>query len=121
MHWFTDHEAVSALLRVSPNRGDGTPSGAMGDISSRRPTHMAEDAVRAVKLLLMNKMMLLKSAYPFERLPIMHRLHLVAGWRRASACECSSEVRTREHYNFYLTPNFSPADQLQATKEDTWC
>jgi len=42
---YSDHEAVSALLRVSPNRGDGTLSGAMGDASSRRPTHMAEDAV----------------------------------------------------------------------------
>ena len=56
MHWSPDHEAVSALLRVSPNRGDSTLSGAMGDISSRRPTHMAEDAVRAVKI--MSKIML---------------------------------------------------------------
>ena len=58
MHWFPDHEAVSALLRVSPNQGDGTLSGAMGDISRKRPSHMAEDAVRAVELLPMSKMKL---------------------------------------------------------------
>ena len=51
MHWFPDHEAVSALLRVSPNQGDDTLSGAMGDISRKQPSHMAEDAVRAVELL----------------------------------------------------------------------
>ena len=90
MYWSPDHEAVSALLRVSPNRGDGTLSGAMGDISSRRPTHMAEDAVRAVKLLLMSKMVLnlhIPSSFAL--------FHLVPGWRRTSACECGSEVESK--------------------------
>ena len=64
MDWSPDHEAVSALLRVSPNRGDGTLSGAMGDASSRRPTHMAEDAVRAVELLLLSKMMFNLHIFP---------------------------------------------------------
>ena len=64
LHWSPDHEAVSALLRVSSNRGDGTLGGAMGDISSRRPTHMAEDAVRAVELLLLSKIMLNLHIFP---------------------------------------------------------
>merc|ERR1719239_1755480 len=42
---YSDHEAVSAVLRVSSSRVDDTLVGAMGDFSSRRPTHMAEDAV----------------------------------------------------------------------------
>jgi len=33
------------VLRVSSSRVDDTLVGAMGDFSSRRPTHMAEDAV----------------------------------------------------------------------------
>ena len=46
MHCYPDHEAVSALLRVSSSRVDDTLGGGMGDFSSRRPTiHMAEDAV----------------------------------------------------------------------------
>ena len=41
-HLFADHEAVSALLRVSPqNESMGT-----GDFSSKRPGFMTEEAVR---------------------------------------------------------------------------
>jgi len=45
---YSDHEAVCAVLRVSPNDEAGvgqSVSGPMGDFSSRRPAHMVEDAV----------------------------------------------------------------------------
>ena len=57
-HCYPDHEAVSALLRVSSSRVDDTLVGAMGDFSSRRPTHTAEDAVRAVKFFLISQTIL---------------------------------------------------------------
>ena len=55
MKCFPDHEAVCAVLRVSPNDEAGVGqslSGPMGDFSSRRPAHMVEDAVRAIKCFL---------------------------------------------------------------------
>lgn len=45
---YSDHEAVCAVLRVSPNDEAGvgqSMSGPMGDFTSRRPAHMVEDAV----------------------------------------------------------------------------
>ena len=55
MKCFLDHEAVCAVLRVSPNDEAGvgqSVSGPMGDFSSRKPAHMVEDAVRAIKCFL---------------------------------------------------------------------
>ena len=55
MKCFLDHEAVCAVLRVSPNDEAGvgqSMSGPMGDFTSRRPAHMVEDAVRAIKCFL---------------------------------------------------------------------
>ena len=66
-HCYPDHEAVSAVLRVSSSRVDDTLVGAMGDFFSRRPTHMAEDAVRADKLML-SKIMLNPSCCTARRL-----------------------------------------------------
>ena len=100
-HLFADHEAVSALLRVSPQNESFGTFGTFGDCSSKRPAFMTEEAVMSYYYLLL--MIFTNTNYV-----------MVSGWGRASACQCGSEVKNII-CSFALLSQLSPG-QLQATR-----